>query len=107
MRVELPLGASPMRAAISGGPVTLTALGVEERAFSLTPTWRAPSSRQGEPRARRPGSVTFDADVTARRIGLERAWLASAPVHGLDVGLRARASTRTRSGSASTTPGPP
>lgn len=88
VRVELPLGASPMRAAISGGPVTLTALGVEERAFGLTDVARAELSGKVNLALDGQGSVTFDADVTARRIGLERAWLASAPVHGLDVGLR-------------------
>lgn len=87
-RVDLPTASGDLRATLSGGPVSLTTLGVKEGAFGLIDVPRAQLTGKATFKIDTAGAASFDADVLAKGLGLERAWLARAPVHGLDVGLR-------------------
>ncbi len=87
-RIDLPTGGGDLKATLSGGPITLSTLGVKEGAFGLIDVSRALLSGKAAVAVDARGAMTFDADLVARGVGLERAWLARAPVHGLDVGVR-------------------
>lgn len=87
-RVELPTGSGDVRATLSGGPVTFAALGVKEGAFGLMDVATAELSGKAAMSVDAQGAMTFDSDLVARGVGLSRPWLARAPMHGLDVGLR-------------------
>lgn len=87
-KAELPLSGGELRLTLAGGPLTFAAVGVEEGAFGLIDVGRAELLGKASIILDGAGAMTFDADLTGRGLGMERAWLAPTAVHGLDVGVR-------------------
>jgi len=91
LHASIPLGAGDTVVALSGGPVTLSMLGVREGAFGFadpsraTITGRARVSLDDAAK-----SLTFDEDVAASGVSIQNAKLADDTVRGLDLRVSAR-----------------
>lgn len=88
---ELPIGPGEITARLSGGPVSLAVLGVQEGMKGLIEVSRGTVSGKGtltlSPQA---DALTFDGQVALRSIALEHRRLSPEPVRGLDFSVSAR-----------------
>ncbi|MBN2195735.1 MAG: transglycosylase domain-containing protein [Polyangiaceae bacterium] len=89
--LEVPLGGGEVLVDLKGGPVTLTALGIEEGSFGLRRLADADASAQGRIALSADGRrLTFDGRATLRRLGIFQPSLAPDPLTGIDLGFKAR-----------------
>ncbi len=91
LHASLPLAAGDTVVALSGGPVSLTMLGVREGAFGFADPSRA--NVRGKARLALDDAataLTFDGDVSAEEVSIRDTRLADDTVRGLDVRVSAR-----------------
>ena len=91
LHASVPLASGDTTVALSGGPVTLSMLGVRDGAFGFVDPARA--NLTGRARVTLDDaakSLTFDADVSASGVSIKNAKLADDTVRGLDVRVSAR-----------------
>lgn len=90
-KLEIPVAHGDARLALSGGPVALAPLGIQEGALGLTDVARGTVAGKGDVVLSDAGDrLTFDVDGSARAISIHEPKLASDVVRGLDVGARVR-----------------
>lgn len=88
---ELPLGAGDVTARLSGGPVSLAALGVKEGTKGLFDVGRGTVSGKGQLVVSAKGdALTFDGQVALRSISVKNKRLSTEPVRDLDLDVSAR-----------------
>ena len=91
LKATVPVGGGETTVSLSGGPVTLSMLGVRDGAFGLVDPGRAGVRGRARVALDDVGKTfTFDGDVAVSSLSIRSARLASETVRGLDVRLSAR-----------------
>lgn len=88
---DLPLGAGDMVARLAGGPVSLTALGVQEGMRGLTDVGKGTVSGKGQlVLAAGAEALTFDGELSLRGLSLSEPRVAIEPLRGIDLTVSGR-----------------